>query len=88
MERNGRLVVATLKHFQTQISTGRGEKCQKTERTMRTILTVNRNQKCFSQMFFFSDSGEGPEEGQEGELDAMMGELTMDELKAAFRLYN
>ena len=26
-------------------------------------------------------------EGQEEELDAMMGELTMDELKAAFRLH-
>ena len=34
------------------------------------------------------DSGEGQGEGQEGELDAMMGELTMDELKAAFRLEN
>ena len=42
------------------------------------------NQKCFS--FYFSmHSGEGQMGGQEGELDAMMGELTIDELKAAFR---
>ena len=27
-------------------------------------------------------------EGEEGELDAMMGELTTEELKAAFRLYS
>ena len=66
-----------------------GEKClQKTEMTItRTILTVNKNQKCLA-IDVLLDSGEGPGEGQEGELDAMMGELTMDELKAAFRLGN
>ena len=54
---------------------------------MRTILTVNGNQKCLS-IYILLHSGEGPGDGQEGELDAMMGELTMDELKAAFRLEN
>ena len=36
-------------------------------------------------IYFSMHSGEGQMEGQEGELDAMMGELTIDELKAAFR---
>ena len=53
----------------------------------RTILTVNRNKKSLA-IYVLLDSGEGPGEGQEGELDAMMGELTMDELKAAFRFGN
>ena len=42
----------------------------------------------FLSLYILLDSGEGPGEGQEGELDAMMGELTTDELKAAFRLGN
>ena len=54
---------------------------------MRTILTVNRSQKCLS-ISILLDPGEDPGDGQGGELDAMMGELTMDELKAAFRLEN
>ena len=53
----------------------------------RTILTVNRNKK-FLAIYDLLDLGEGPGEGQEGELDAMMGELTMDEVKAAFRFGN
>ena len=45
-----------------------------------------QNQKSFS-IYSLICSGEGQMEGQDGELDAMMGELTMDELKAAFRLH-
>ena len=45
-----------------------------------------QNRKCFS-IYISIHSGEGQMEGQEEELDAMMGELTTDELKAAFRFY-